>query len=94
LTEQATLTRLRNLKKKMKADLRSAAEMELPFSYGLLRKYELIPERTNAITVMRVMQRVAKHPSVAKKREYLPIETIVRLMSARKLAELRSAVLR
>jgi hypothetical protein len=73
----------------MKADLRSVADMELPFSYGLLRKYKLIPERTSAIVVMRVMVRVAKHPGVAKLRGYLPLNTILRLMSPRKLAELR-----
>jgi hypothetical protein len=67
--------------------------LDLPYSYGLLLKYKLIPARTSAVNVMRVMQRVARYPSVAKKRRQLfSIQTILRLMSPRTLAALRKAV--
>jgi hypothetical protein len=66
--------------------------IELPYSHGLLLKYKLIKERTEAPAVMRIMQRVAKHPSVAKKRSAFTIETILQQMSPRQLAALRRAV--
>jgi len=70
-------------------------DLELPYSYGLLLKYKLIKERISAPAVLRAMQRVAKHPSVAKKRANLiPLETILQLMSPRQLAVLRNAVVR
>ncbi len=70
-------------------------DLELPYSYGLLLKYKLIKERISAPAVLRAMQRVAKHPSVAKKRaKLIPLETILQLMNLRQLAALRKAVSR
>jgi hypothetical protein len=69
--------------------------LELPYSYGLLLKYKIIKERTEAPAVMRAMQRMAKYPSVAKKRaKLIPLETILGQMSTRQLAALRSAIVR
>ena len=81
--------------KKRPQNLIGQIDLELPYSYGLLLKYKLIKERISAPAVLRAMQRVAKHPSVAKKRANLiPLETILQLMSPRQLAVLRNAVVR
>jgi len=67
----------------------------LPYSYGLLLQYKLIPAKTSAVNVMKAMQRVARYKSVARKRRQLfSIETVLRLMSPRTLAALRKAVVR
>jgi hypothetical protein len=41
--------------------------LDLLYSYGLLLKYKLIPARTSAVNVMRVMQRVAASSERRKK---------------------------
>jgi hypothetical protein len=69
-------------------------DLELPYSYGLLLRFNLIKVRTGAPAVMRTMQRVAKHPSVKKKRCIFTVETILQLMTKRQLATLRKAVSR
>jgi len=70
-------------------------DLELPYSYGLLLKYKLIKERTSTPAVLSTMQRVAKHPSVAKKRaKLIPLEKILWQMNLRQLATLRKAVSR
>ena len=69
-------------------------DLELPYSYTLLLKYKLIKERTGAPAVLRAMQRVVKHTSVAKKRCIFTVETILELMTKRQLATLRNAVVR
>jgi hypothetical protein len=70
-------------------------DLELPYSYGLLLKFNLIKERTSAPAVMRAMQRVVKHPSVKTKRaKGFTVETILQQMSLRQLSTLRKAVLR
>jgi hypothetical protein len=79
--------------KKTQTNLPFSGDLELPYSHGLLLKFNLIKERTGAPAVMRAMQRVARHPSVAKKRaKLIPIETILQQMSPRQLAALRNAV--
>ena len=81
--------------KKKPQNLTGQIDLELPYSYGLLLKYKLIKERTSTPAVLSTMQRVAKHPSVAKKRaKLIPLETILQLMSPRQLAVLRNAVVR
>jgi len=71
------------------------SDLELPYSYGLLLKFNLIRERTEALAVLRAMQRVVKHPSVKKKRaKLIPLETILQKMNLRQLAALRNAVVR
>jgi hypothetical protein len=77
-----------------KANRKNLNDLELPYSYGLLLKFNLIKERTDARAVLRAMQRVAKHPSVAKKRSAFTIETILQQMNLRQLATLRKAVSR
>jgi len=67
--------------------------LDLPYSYGLLLRYKLIPAKTSAVNVMKAMQRVARYPRVAKMRaKYFSIETILRQMTPRTLAALRKAV--
>jgi len=70
-------------------------DLELPYSYGLLLKFNLVKERSSAPAVLRAMQRVVKHPSVAQKRaKLIAIETILQQMNLRQLAALRKAVSR
>jgi len=67
--------------------------LDLPYSYGLLLRYKLIPAKTSAVNVMKAMQGVARYPRVAKMRaKYFSIETILRQMNSRTLATLRKAV--
>jgi hypothetical protein len=81
--------------KKNSRNLTGQIDLELPYSHGLLLKYGLIKNRTEAPAVMRAMQRVVKHPSVKKKRaKGFIVETILRQMSKRQLATLHKAVSR
>jgi hypothetical protein len=81
--------------KKNLTNLRCLSDLELPYSHGLLLKYGLIKNRTEAPAVMRAMQRVVKHPSVKKKRaKGFIVETILQQMGKRQLATLRKAVSR
>ncbi len=83
------------MKKVNQQNFNGQIDLELPYSYGLLLKYKLIKERISAPAVMRAMQRVARHPSVARKRaKLISIETILTQMSPRQLAALRKAVSR
>ncbi len=81
--------------KKKPQNLIGQIDLELPYSYGLLLKFNLVKERSSAPAVLRAMQRVVKHPSVAQKRaKLIAIETILQQMNLRQLAALRKAVSR
>jgi len=85
----------RQISKKRKSPRELLADLKLPYSYGLLRRYKLIADGAPALKVMRTFWKVAKYPAVAKEREKgFPIETILRVMSRRNLAALRKRVKR
>jgi hypothetical protein len=70
-------------------------DLELPYSYGLMLKFNLIKPRTQALEVVRVQQRVVRYLSVNRKQEkHLPLETVLQKMNLRELAKLRKAVSR
>jgi hypothetical protein len=70
-------------------------DLELPYSYGLMLKFNLIKPRTEAQEVVRVQQRVVRYLSAARKQDkHLPLETILQKMNLRQLATLRKAVSR
>ena len=90
-----TMKMKRQISKKKKTPSELLADLELPYSHGLMLEYKLIEKDANALTVMRVMWKVAKYPAVAKQRDKgFPIETILRVMSRRNLAALRKRVKR
>jgi hypothetical protein len=75
--------------------LNGLIELQLPYSDGLLRRYGLIPKKKDAPAVMRIMQRVVRHPSVAKKRaKLISLATILQQMNPQQLAALRKSAVR
>ena len=68
---------------------------ELPYSYGLLYRHGLIPERTDSLTVISVTLRLIRIPVIAKgRRAGLPVEYILEHLSLRTLQRIRAKLRR
>jgi hypothetical protein len=81
--------------KKKKNPSSLLSDLELPYSYSLLYRHGFIPERTDALTVMRVTQRLIRIPVIAKRRYAgLPVEYILQHLSPRTMQRIRKQLSR
>ena len=79
--------------KKKKNQSSPLTDLELPYSYGLLFRHGLIPQRTDAVMVMRIMLKLTRIPVIAKRRALgLSVESILGRMSERSLQRVRKAL--